>query len=249
MPETETRQSLQCPNCGAPVAADSIRCSYCRSVLTTLACPACFAAVFKGVRFCPACGAAVERQKPISGKKLSCPRCEARLSAAEIGGTPVHACDRCGGIWLDSETFQLLCQDREKQEQILGFAGPDLRLDLQPAEPTARMYIPCPECGGLMQRKNFAGCSGVIVDWCKPHGFWFDRQELTEIVLFIKAGGLQKARQQEIDRLQSEQRRLRDLQDEQGKDQLRPLRPFSLSTMDDEASLLDVILAIGKKLL
>ena len=33
-----------------------------------------------------------------------------------------------------------------------------------------------------MNRVQFANCSHVIVDVCKPHGTWFDRDELRRIV-------------------------------------------------------------------
>jgi Zn-finger nucleic acid-binding protein len=48
-----------------------------------------------------------------------------------------------------------------------------------------------------MNRINFAHCSGVIVDVCKGHGTWFDRDELSKIVQFIRSGGLEMARQKE----------------------------------------------------
>jgi len=58
-------------------------------------------------------------------------------------------------------------------------------------------YVPCPQCSQLMNRINFAHCSGVIVDVCKGHGTWFDRDELSKIVQFIRGGGLEMARQKE----------------------------------------------------
>ena len=48
-----------------------------------------------------------------------------------------------------------------------------------------------------MNRINFARCSGVIVDICKGHGTWFDRDELSGIVQFIRGGGLEVSRQKE----------------------------------------------------
>ena len=72
--------------------------------------------------------------------------------------------------------------------------------------------IPCPECGNLMNQKNFAGCSGVVIDVCKAHGIWFERLELMHIIRFIQDGGLAKAREQEIAKLQEEQARLREQQ-------------------------------------
>ncbi|HSH16363.1 MAG TPA: hypothetical protein VLD18_10040 [Verrucomicrobiae bacterium] len=63
-----------------------------------------------------------------------------------------------------------------------------------------------------MHRLNFAQCSGVIVDVCRPHGTWFDLNELHRIVQFIRSGGLTRSRKREIDRLAVERRRARDAQ-------------------------------------
>jgi Zn-finger nucleic acid-binding protein len=48
-----------------------------------------------------------------------------------------------------------------------------------------------------MNRMNFARCSGVIIDVCKQHGTWFDRDELSRIVEFIHGGGLNTSRAKE----------------------------------------------------
>jgi len=60
-----------------------------------------------------------------------------------------------------------------------------------------------------MNRINFAGCSGVVIDWCKEHGTWFDHSELRQVVEFVQAGGLKKSREREKLRLEEENRRLR----------------------------------------
>ncbi len=88
---------------------------------------------------------------------------------------------------------------------------------LGPSRPTAdasgkapRLYIPCPECGKLMNRRHFAGCSGIIVDWCKDHGTWFDREELKRVVEFIRAGGLKKSREKDKIRLGEERQHIKE---------------------------------------
>ena len=58
-------------------------------------------------------------------------------------------------------------------------------------------YVSCPLCHNPMNRLNFGRVSGVIVDVCKAHGTWFDGGELTRIVAFASAGGLQKTRARE----------------------------------------------------
>jgi hypothetical protein len=49
----------------------------------------------------------------------------------------------------------------------------------------------------------------VIVDVCKGHGTWFDRDELSRIVEFIRGGGLEAARTREKAQLQEERERVR----------------------------------------
>ena len=59
-----------------------------------------------------------------------------------------------------------------------------------------------------MHRVNFAKCSNVIVDVCKPHGTWFDKDELHRIVKFISAGGMDVTRAKEIEQLEQKRREL-----------------------------------------
>ena len=60
-----------------------------------------------------------------------------------------------------------------------------------------------------MNRINFARCSGVIVDICKGHGTWFDRDELSGIVQFIRGGGLEVSRQKEKTEIEFQRAQLR----------------------------------------
>ena len=69
-------------------------------------------------------------------------------------------------------------------------ASPVLALD-------AVRYVPCPLCHATMNRVNFGKVSGVIVDVCKMHGTWFDAGELTRVVAFAGAGGLERTRARE----------------------------------------------------
>lgn len=46
------------------------------------------------------------------------------------------------------------------------------------------------------------------MDICKGHGTWFDRDELSRIVEFIHAGGLEASREREKAELKEERRRL-----------------------------------------
>lgn len=167
---------------------------------------------------CPNCGTPVDRREIDPQKALPCPACDHPLHAALIADTPIHECSHCGGLWLDPETFHQVSADREHQEKALTFP-PVAALNESGTKSSPsigqRLYRPCPICGELMNRKNFAGCSGVIVDLCKQHGIWFDHQELQKIIAFIQDGGLRKAREIEKESLIAEQKRLQTLKQEQ----------------------------------
>jgi Zn-finger nucleic acid-binding protein len=67
-------------------------------------------------------------------------------------------------------------------------------------------YVRCPVCRTLMNRRNFARISGVIIDSCRGHGIWFDAGELEKIMDFIAHRGLQRAKSIELEQLKAEER-------------------------------------------
>lgn len=119
----------------------------------------------------------------------------------------MRECEKCAGIWLDVAAFEKICADREQQSAVLGGASPVPSHEVRPEQRIR--YAPCPQCGQLMNRINFARCSGVIVDVCKGHGTWFDAQELSAIVQFIRGGGLEISRQKEKNEIESQRQQLR----------------------------------------
>jgi Zn-finger nucleic acid-binding protein len=91
------------------------------------------------------------------------------------------------------------------QYETTGVAFPDAPYHKPaPKAATERVrYRPCSVCRQMMNRKNFGGSSGVIVDVCAKHGTWFDAGELPQVLEFVKSGGLvrERAREQERQRL------------------------------------------------
>jgi Zn-finger nucleic acid-binding protein len=59
-----------------------------------------------------------------------------------------------------------------------------------------------------MTPTQFSRRSGIIIDICRAHGVWFDRDELRRIVDFIRAGGLARARDLDKEDLQRAKRDL-----------------------------------------
>jgi Zn-finger nucleic acid-binding protein/RNA polymerase subunit RPABC4/transcription elongation factor Spt4 len=199
-------ETLNCPNCGAATSTDEPLCRFCESRLATVACPSCFAMMFKDSKHCPRCGAAATVPEIGEAKDRECPRCQTEMSSVTIGSTSVLECERCLGLWLDVSSFKKICADREQQSAVLGVASPAPSHAVR--ETSKVKYVPCPQCSQLMNRINFARCSGVIVDFCKGHGTWFDRDELSHIVEFIRDGGLEASRAKEKAEIQEERRRL-----------------------------------------
>ena len=162
--------------------------------------------MFLGSKHCPRCGAAAVVPEVKGREQRDCPRCRVQMSSLTIGSTAVHECEQCLGLWLEVSAFEKLCADREQQSVVLGTAS---RAPTSAVRETSKVsYVPCPRCLQLMNRINFARCSGVVVDICKGHGTWFDREELSRIVEFIRGGGLEASRVREKQEIQEERRRL-----------------------------------------
>ncbi len=162
--------------------------------------------MFIGSKHCQRCGAAASVPEVKDSQPRNCPRCKLAMVSVTIGATTMFECEKCFGLWLDVGSFEKVCTDREQQSAVLGMAS---HASSAPNASGKVNYVPCPECTQLMNRMNFARCSGVIVDICKRHGTWFDRDELSRIVEFIGDGGLNTSRAKERMELDEERAQLR----------------------------------------
>lgn len=204
-------ETLNCPTCGAAVSSDATHCKFCDARLATVACPRCLEMMFVGSRHCSHCGARVKEAAKVEAPSRRCPRCRIEMEAISVGSENLRECARCNGLWVDVATFEQICNEREQQAAVLGAAA-IVPKEATTVETNKVRYVPCPECGQLMNRVNFARCSGVVVDVCKGHGTWFDRNELQRIIDFIRGGGLTVSRSREKRELEEERQRLRQEQ-------------------------------------
>jgi len=150
---------------------------------------------------CPLCGG---QQSEISPDvQPECPRCRVSLQTFLSDDEKYEICPRCGGLWLDKDEFYRATRvqyvykkvDSKREYQKTPLRGP---VD----------YIPCVRCGKLMNRRNFGKISGVIIDRCSRHGVWLDAGELEKIQHFISDGGLDRARDREIQKNRAKIREL-----------------------------------------
>ena len=169
--------------------------------------------MFLGSKHCSHCGAKAQREEStVEAPSRRCPRCRVETDSVAVGNASLRECARCGGLWVDVESFEQIIAEREQHSPMLGAASIVPKQGGGANGPDKVRYVPCPECHQLMNRVNFARSSGVVVDFCKGHGTWFDRDELQRIVEFIRSGGLEVSRAREKREIEEERQRLRQEQ-------------------------------------
>jgi Zn-finger nucleic acid-binding protein len=199
--------ALHCPNCGGPASPGDAACRYCRAKLATVSCPSCFALMFDGAVYCPACGARRARAEG-SARQAPCPACKGAMREVTIGDTGLLECERCHGTWVDAKTFEHICASKEAQAAVLHqWSAGD-----RPVASGEVRYRKCVACATIMNRVNFGRLSGTVVDVCRGHGTFLDAGELHAIVRFIQQGGLDRARERQLQDLKEQEERLRALQ-------------------------------------
>jgi len=181
----------QCPVCGAFARDGERTCRHCSTLLATLRCGQCFELNFPDDLHCRGCGLELGLAPYPEGSQLECPDCKLPLQAFRAGAGELHACERCGGQMVMHGLLRSLVEQREVLGSALP-AGADTPRGNPLTDPVR--YRPCPICANLMNRKNFGGTSGIVVDTCALHGTFFDAGELPRVLEFVRRGGLAKAR-------------------------------------------------------
>lgn len=221
----------QCPVCGAFAKDGERTCGHCSTLLATLRCARCFELNFPGDLHCRGCGQELGLALSAEVGGQACPDCKLPLQGFKTGAGSLQACERCGGQMVSHGLLRALVEERE----ALGSALPSsAAARANPLRDPVR-YRACPSCQQLMNRKNFGGASGIIVDVCSLHGTFFDAGELPRVLAFVRHGGLAKARAA----LRDAARPLR-LESLGGVSPAAPVPAFS--AMDDWVDLLDFVI-------
>ncbi len=242
---------LKCSNCGGNPPLDASHCPYCDAHLAKLRCGRCLASSIEGDLHCRACGhllsSPVEPRMPGPDGVMGCPRCDSPMNAIMVGDSVLDDCVQCGGVWLAHEVFKDIVQsqrDRTKFTRILRELEPGPAVALgsgitrQAPETDERFYVNCPQCGSMMDRRQFAAVSGIVVDVCRAHGVWFDHDELPRVVQFVGDGKLQKvAKTRHKQRMNS----IDELQDRTASTSRHKRITSDLSSGFDAADLLEAI--------
>jgi len=229
MPEAPT---FKCSVCGAPAHAGDFNCRFCGAGIATQCCSRCFHMNMAEAQHCSGCGAELGLIVESALRDCQCSDCHAPLEAIAEDAGSVLNCRKCGGQFVEHALLRSLLERHE----LLGQAFPDAPYHRPaPADPSsARIhYRPCVVCQRMMNRRNFGGASGVIVDVCAAHGTWFDAGELPQVLAFVKSGGLvrERAREQARQREALASERARN-----GGTPPTPLAFDSLAQKDDSGS-------------
>ena len=192
MPEAPV---FQCAVCGAPAHSGDFSCRYCGAGIATVCCSRCFHMNMTRAHHCSGCGAELGLIVESVLRDVQCSDCHAPLEAiAEPAGTLLN-CKKCGGQFVEHPLLRHLLEQHELTGRVFG----DAPYQKPPTTPQLDRvhYRPCSVCQQMMNRKNFGGASGVIVDVCARHGTWFDAGELPQVLEFVKSGGLVRERARE----------------------------------------------------
>lgn len=207
---------LCCTNCGGRLRDRARSCDYCQAEITLeerrldSICPECWARMAHDARYCMSCGVKIEPQAVEEVlREAPCPRCERSMRSRAVGAFLAIECGLCGGLWLEPETLQKLCERAEGDPEVEALLAGAPEPRAVAGGPTAA-YLRCARCPERMTPRNFGGHSGVVFDVCEEHGVWLDHGELERILEFTRRGGLVESRRREVARLEKAVKRARE---------------------------------------
>ena len=112
---------------------------------------------------------------------FSCPRCAERLFIGVSHDVAMHACGRCGGLWLDNEDSTTVVG--ALRSDVLWLADQASKRS-DPAVGDSAEPLTCVECKKRLTRKEVVRAR-VEVDFCHEHGTWFDAGELRKVSMAL----------------------------------------------------------------
>ena len=203
-PVGHTARGIRCASCGAARKQGRMSCEHCGDDFTLherdlhTVCPDCLTRVSDRANYCHNCATPLSVGET-AGEQTSrlCPACasDTCLHSRKLGFQKISVleCDGCAGLWLGNECFEHLTRELEQLPPTVA-KRKKRRSTTQISVPPQRAgYRPCPVCGELMNRSNYGlqtdnRGSGTIVDYCRDHGIWFEVNELSNILAWLRDG-------------------------------------------------------------
>lgn len=200
---------VRCSSCGGARGKDAEPfCRYCGSSFTiherdlNTICPHCMTRISSKAKFCHSCSTPIASgTEDFLDTDMDCPVCDDhKLHSRQMQSQSFNLkeCSHCAGLWISADVFQHL-ERKTKREAVSGILAGVSETKIQTEKSDqrrhqnpAKYYRKCPQCLIVMNRKNYARSSDIIIDVCNKHGMWFDIHELDEILEFIRSGDLLK---------------------------------------------------------
>jgi Zn-finger nucleic acid-binding protein len=136
-----------------------------------------------------------------------CPRCGVGLADRPVADVRIGECPRCAGVFVPAHLIPRFLDALDLGGEVMA-TFPSTPTTVRP--PGGPMYVKCPRCAVLMNRRQFAPGAKVVVDVCRDHGLWLDDGELRALAGFAAAGGIERARAEEVEaRQRAQSERLR----------------------------------------
>ena len=165
---------MNCISCGAPLPAKTLVCPFCNTRNSV------------DLR-----SLSVATARP-PAEPRDCPQCRAPMESLNVGHRSrffIEKCTRCHGLFFDLNELHALLDDAVAPAYEINYPLLTAVGAASPAPARAAAYVPCPDCGKLMNRVRFGERSGVVVDRCRDHGIWLEGGELRRLMEWKKAGG------------------------------------------------------------
>lgn len=183
---------MNCPNCAAPIPASSLTCPYCHSRVSV---------DLKSVNH----SATDQHHSRI------CPRCDIALEGITLEmeqDLDIERCNECQGLFFDTGELEYMLDQSVKHVVQIDHQKLAALSEESTIGRMKNRYMKCPCCSDLMNYYNYGGRSGVIVDWCKPHGLWLDGGELKRLLEWKKFGGEELKDKMEAAKRAEQERRI-----------------------------------------
>ncbi|MDB5102480.1 MAG: hypothetical protein JWP91_169 [Fibrobacteres bacterium] len=102
---------------------------------------------------------------------MECPKCKSEMEFATLENMRVDRCLQCQGIWFREGEHKLL--RKVKGSELIDIGSEEIGRDFNTA-----VNVPCPECGGIMDRSADKSQPHIHFEICSAgHGVFFDAGE------------------------------------------------------------------------
>ncbi len=119
----------------------------------------------------------------------SCPKCEIELKQRIIGPVEIDECEKCKGVWFDSDELRKAKDATDSDLNWMDFEIWKHEDKFKPKE----TKVSCPVCNTDTEAIDY-GATSIEVDFCPScQGIWLDKDEFSKIIQALQDELLSKS--------------------------------------------------------